>query len=550
MLVSQPPEKKDAVRAMDGNLKDQETNSINTNSISDCPKKQHNAFKIMTAKGVVLTQSAKNTLKQLHECRFSDCYKAFIGPIARKSEVQAFLNKLAIDAELIDIFADLEKSQKVNGLETCLSILDQEIHKSFEAFITQAHQYDPKRLYHDFEEKPLPCDENKPGDDIRFQTEYELYERSVKRKSLEKERENLRRSLELHRQEDAETLKRGMAEEIGLGLKEFTFVKASELEISPPKWVIEDYLEENSIAEIFGDPATGKTFIALDLAASVATGKTWMGKDVKKGTAFYIAGEGHNGLARRLKAWSEYHKVVVEDLYISKEPAQFMDENHAKKVAEAIRNLSMMHGKPALIVIDTLARNFGGGDENKTQDMNKFIYSLDTHIRIPFSTCILIVHHTGHNDKDRARGAMALKGALDAEYCIKKKKKSILMIATKMKDAELPPPVSFRLVPINIGIVDHKGKEIQSVILELEFRIDINIEKIKTLIPEDGINQGDLISKMKTELGTSIKDAKELLDFGSAIHWNIEKGKNNATIYKPIFGFSLDDDQETEKPMT
>ncbi|MBS4163217.1 hypothetical protein PRO82_000515 [Candidatus Protochlamydia amoebophila] len=90
--------------------------------------------------------------------------------------------------------------------------------------------------------------------------------------------------------------------------------------------------------------------------------------------------------------------MIVEDLFISKQPAQFMDENYAKIVFEAIRNLSIAHGKPALIVIDTLARNFGGGDENKTQDMNKFIFSIDMYIRLPFSCCVLIVYHTGHNE--------------------------------------------------------------------------------------------------------------------------------------------------------
>jgi AAA domain len=550
MLISQPPEKKDAVRAMDSNLTDQKTDIITKNSIPDRPKTQHNAFKIVAAKGVVLTQSAKNTLKQLHGCRFNDCYRTFIGPIAKKDKVQIFLNKLAIEAELIDVFADFGKNKKVAGLETRLSILDQEIYTSFKEFIIQAHQYDSKRLYHDFELEPLPYDKDKPNDNIRFRIEYDLYEQSVKRKSLEKERENLWRSLELHEQDDIENQQ--SVEETRLTLKEFIFVKASELEISSPKWIVEDYLEENSLAEIFGDPASGKTFIALDLAASIATGKSWMGKEVKKGAVFYIAGEGHNGLSRRLKAWSEYHELVVEDLYISKQPAQFMDESHAKIVAEAIQSLSLTHGKPVLIVIDTLARNFGGGDENKTQDMNKFIFSIDVHIRIPFSCCVLIIHHTGHSDKDRARGAMALKGALDAEYCVKKKNELISMTATKMKDTELPSPISFRLVPISIDVVDHQGKNIYSAVLEPEFCVDINLELIKQLIPNIGINQRDLISKIKTNLvDISNKKAQELLEAGLTTHWSVEKpGKNNELIYKPFFGFPSYKDQETEKPLT
>lgn len=538
MSKSKPSEKKDAVRAMDDILIDQKSDPNNVKSIEERPKIQHNAFKIKTAKGVVLTKSAKSTLKDLHECRFNDCYKAFIGPITKKNEVQDFLKKLAIEAELIDVFADFGKSKKIEGLQTRLSIIEQEIYESFKKFVIQAHQYDSKRSYHDFEVEPLPYDEDKPNDDIRFRIEYDLYEQSVKRKSLEKERENLWRSLELHEHDDIENQKG--VEETRFILKEFTFVKASDLEISPPKWIVEDYFEENSLAEIFGDPASGKTFIALDVAASIATGKPWMGKDAKKGVVFYIAGEGHNGLSRRLKAWSKQHKLIIEDLYISKQPAQFLDANHARMVSEAIKKLSIMHGKPSFVVIDTLARNFGDGDENKTQDMNKFIFSIDMHIRLPFSCCVLIVHHTGHNEKERARGAMALKGALDAEYCIKKKKQLISMIATKMKDAELPPPISFSLIPVDIGIMDHKGKHISSAVLELTSCIDRDLDKIKALIPNTGINQRDLIEKIKTELkNMSNAKAKALLDDGEkAACWHAEKEKNNAWIYKLVSGFS------------
>jgi hypothetical protein len=550
MSKSNPTDKKDVVRAMDGNLINQNPDSIDTKYIQDNPKKQYNAFKIVKEKGVIFTQSVKNTLKQQFGCRFSDCYRLFVGPIAKKGEVQSFLDKSGIEVKLIDIFADLEKGQKIDGLQTRLSILDEEIHTLFKEFIVQAHHYDRTRSYQDFEVEPIPHEPAKANDDFRFRIENCLYDSAVKRKNLEKERENLQRSLDLHLQEDLELQIKGRLEGTKDSLKEFIFVRASDLEISPPKWIVEDYLEENSLAQIFGDPASGKTFIALDLAASIATGKSWMGKEAKKGVVFYIAGEGHNGLSRRLKAWSEYHELVVEDLYISKQPAQFMDENHARTVSEAIRNLSLAHGKPALIVIDTLARNFGGGDENKTQDMNKFIFSIDVHIRMPFSCCVLIVHHTGHNDKDRARGAMALKGALDAEYCIRKKNELISMTTTKMKDSESPPTISFRLSPISIGILDHKGKNIHSAVLEPESCInDANLEKIRTLIPETGIKQGDLIIKIKGGLADiSNKKVQEILVEGLTTHWNIEKGDNNASIYKPFFGFPSHKDQETEKP--
>jgi hypothetical protein len=39
------------------------------------------------------------------------------------------------------------------------------------------------------------------------------------------------------------------------------------------------------------------------------------------------------------------------------------------EVLESVRHLAENHGEPVLIVVDTLARNFGNGDENSTKDM-------------------------------------------------------------------------------------------------------------------------------------------------------------------------------------
>ena len=70
---------------------------------------------------------------------------------------------------------------------------------------------------------------------------------------------------------------------------------------------------------------------------------------------------------------------------------------------------------PRLIVLDTLARNFGGGNENDTKDMNQFVTNVDA-VRQAWGCTVLVVHHTGHNSTDRGRGSSALKAALDSEY--------------------------------------------------------------------------------------------------------------------------------------
>lgn len=173
-------------------------------------------------------------------------------------------------------------------------------------------------------------------------------------------------------------------------LKQFPFIKAGDMKINPPKWIVEDYLEENTLSVVFGDPGSGKTFIALSLAVSVATGLPWNDQSVKQGSVFYIAGEGFNGISRRLAAWRQYHQFSLTDapLFISEGPAQLLDLENAKLVAETISTLAKNHGPPKLVIIDTLARNFGIGNENSTQDMSAFISIVDRYIRIPFNCCI------------------------------------------------------------------------------------------------------------------------------------------------------------------
>jgi hypothetical protein len=143
--------------------------------------------------------------------------------------------------------------------------------------------------------------------------------------------------------------------------------------------------------------------------------------------------------------------ISTAPLFVSNRPAQFLDKASAREVVTAVHDLAEHHGKPALIAIDTLARNFGPGDENSTSEMVQFIAAIDD-LRVEFpGSSALLVHHTGHQDKHRARGSMALKGALDCEYRVTKNEATIKLYNTKMKDAEPPLAICFELEGVDLG---------------------------------------------------------------------------------------------------
>lgn len=241
--------------------------------------------------------------------------------------------------------------------------------------------------------------------------------------------------------------------------------------LKPIQWLVRGYLEADTLALMFGDPGCGKSFAAIDLACCIATGTPWHGNKVSPGAVFYIAGEGQNGLLRRFAAWRQHNAVSFEDapLFHSHRPVQLCNAGAAAEVANAVEELRQANRvEPALIVIDTLARNFGG-DENNQEDMGAFVANLDNFLRKSgeWDATVLIVHHSGHADKTRGRGSSVLKGALDAEYSLTKDESGVVrMDATKMKDAEAPAPVAFKLETVTLdGLVDDEGEPVSSAVL-------------------------------------------------------------------------------------
>ena len=158
---------------------------------------------------------------------------------------------------------------------------------------------------------------------------------------------------------------------------------------------------------MFGDPKSGKSFVTIDMACAVANGRDWHEKRTKKGVVLYIAGEGNAALARRLLAWEKLNNAnhKASNIYYSDRGVQMLDALDAQMMRdEALSIQDMYEEEVSMVVIDTLARNFGPGNENSTEDMNKFVSSVDRHIREQFNCAVLLVHHSGYGSNVRGRG--------------------------------------------------------------------------------------------------------------------------------------------------
>ena len=244
----------------------------------------------------------------------------------------------------------------------------------------------------------------------------------------------------------------------------FRLIRAGDLKPRPLDWLVNALFERDTVLQIFGDPGAAKSFWALGLACCIASGTDHHGRAVKTGPAIYIAGEGFNGLARRLKAWSIRHQIDLAKvpLFVSTMPALMTDPVNLASVMGAIADIGE---PPSLVVLDTLARNFGPGDENNTQDMTAFVRACDE-LRLAWGCAVALVHHSGHGDKSRSRGSSVLHGAVDTAYQLQRDGDTITVTNRKMKDGPMPEAFAFEFRTVELGFDNEDGSEATSAVLE------------------------------------------------------------------------------------
>lgn len=248
----------------------------------------------------------------------------------------------------------------------------------------------------------------------------------------------------------------------------FRLIKASDLKLTPPEYLIDDILETGTLGVIFGAPSAWKSFGAVHMACCIATGTPFFGHDVQQGSVVYLAGEGQAGLARRSAAWEIGTGVSLKGapLFFSNMTARMLDAAHTAEIAEAVDAIVQEHGVPKIVFVDTTAKAMVGGDENNTADMTRLLASAEAMQRRYPGCVIQLVHHTGVADPRRLRGSSALKGGVDTEFLMIKEDGVASFENLKMKDGPMAPTMYFAAEEIILGQTS-KGKDFGSLTLRL-----------------------------------------------------------------------------------
>jgi hypothetical protein len=288
---------------------------------------------------------------------------------------------------------------------------------------------------------------------------------------------------------------------------------ASDVLNAPPlRWMVRGVLPAEGLACIFGASGSGKSFLALDLCAAIASGDSWFSHKVKAAPVVYVALEGEAGFSQRIKAWQNHHgRPMPSDLRFIMQSFDLRSADDLQAMADAVLASG---GAGGLLVIDTLNRAASGADENTSRDMGEVIDAAKV-LQAQFGGLVLLVHHSGKDQSRGLRGHSSLNAALDASIEVVKLDNRREWRIDKAKDGSDDAGESFRLQVVEIGRHDDDEPITSCVVVP-----DDDAKQVRRAIPPKGGNQGVawsvLVEKLRQVSTTRPPEAPSTLPQGCA----------------------------------
>ncbi len=245
---------------------------------------------------------------------------------------------------------------------------------------------------------------------------------------------------------------------------------------------VQGLLTENAMSVVYGESNCGKTFFMSDLAFHVAQGKRYNGRRVEKGNVLYLSLEGKRGIKNRIAAYKMENNVDLDGFLMMPCQVDFINsEDDIPQLVELIMeaNKAFDHNIK-LVVVDTLARAIGGGDENSGVDMGTLVKHSDL-IRQYTNAHICFIHHSGKNKALGARGHSSLRAAVDTEIEISRAENADYSTVKipKQRDMDRDNDFYFKLKRVVLGM-NRWMEEVTSCVVEpfdIATEVEANVGK-------------------------------------------------------------------------
>jgi len=229
-------------------------------------------------------------------------------------------------------------------------------------------------------------------------------------------------------------------------------VRAAELQqaVAEQQWLIETLWTHCSVGLVGGTPKSLKTWLALELAVSVASGTACLGRfAVKhKGLALiYLAEDQPCDVRQRLQNLCEHRDVAMNqlDVLVITEPCLRLDDERDIERLDA----TLAQYKPTLLLLDPFVR-LHRANENDAQEVARILASL-RQLQRKHHSAIIVVHHTRKNQRSGQHG-QALRGSgdfhawADCALYLNHASYNALQMTIEHRAAQAPAPLYLQLV--------------------------------------------------------------------------------------------------------
>jgi hypothetical protein len=259
------------------------------------------------------------------------------------------------------------------------------------------------------------------------------------------------------------------------------------LDVPPPRSLVGDLLQLDSLAAIYGQPGSCKSLLALDIGLSVSTRRRWCGKDVVDGPVLYVVAEDTPGMGQRARAWRSRHEHLGNVHWLLQR-VPLLEDTAIDELCDIVAEVA-----PALVVIDTLAKCMVGVEESSTREMGLAVDGLDR-LRAVTNSCVCVVHHGGKDASRGMRGSNVLLAAADTTVECRRTREGATAIVSKQRNGPEGQRMHFRLDPEGDSVVlveSECGTAVDAfrptVLMErvsryLEATSDANLRSVRTAI--------------------------------------------------------------------
>jgi RecA-family ATPase len=221
----------------------------------------------------------------------------------------------------------------------------------------------------------------------------------------------------------------------------------------PQQWLIDQVIEQHSLAWITGHPGAGKSWVAVDIAASIATGRTWDSNHTQQCPVLYVAAERYRDVRKRIRGWEKHNRMRTPSLWVMRCDSRTTPHlGKGRDIDALIATAQQIEAR--CIIIDTQSRTTSGLQENDSAEMSNLTRNLQ-HIADQTGAAVIVIHHTAKagNAKD-PRGHSALKGAADTVLHVQREAATRQIVVTDEKQATTADGTQRRF---RLALIDDSG---------------------------------------------------------------------------------------------